>query len=130
MSDHYPVYEEMVEKAIRDKRKYAIQFSKDRRCENFELKRKYRNIATRKRRKAIKANWCNKSEELKSKPREFYKIFKPFISNKTKDSGLICLKTGGGKVEEEMWGDYFSTAASTQIQGNFVDGTLEHHLNY
>lgn len=35
--------------AIRNKRKYAIQFAKDRTPENFELKKKYRNIATRER---------------------------------------------------------------------------------
>ena len=55
--------------AIRDKRKFAVQFAKDRSLENFELKRKYRNIATRECRKAIKAYWYRKSEELKSKPR-------------------------------------------------------------
>ena len=59
-------------KAIRDKRKFAIQFAKDRSLENFELKRKYRNIATWERRKAIKAYWKRKSEELKSKPSEFF----------------------------------------------------------
>ena len=41
-------------KAIRNKRKYAKQFSKDRSLENYELKRKFRNIATKERRKAIK----------------------------------------------------------------------------
>ena len=43
------------EAAIRNKRKYAIQFVKDRTPENFELKKKYRNIATRERRKALTA---------------------------------------------------------------------------
>ena len=37
-------------KALREKRKYAIKFAKDRTAENFELKRKYRNIAIRERR--------------------------------------------------------------------------------
>ena len=58
--------------AIRDKRKFAVQSAKDRPLENFELKRKYRNIATRERRKTIKAYWHRKSEELKSKPSEFF----------------------------------------------------------
>ena len=73
-----------MERAIRDKRKYAIQFAKNRTPENFELKRKYRNIATRERRKAIKAYWYRKCEDLKSKPREFYNTFRPF--NKQQDS--------------------------------------------
>ena len=58
--------------AIRDKRKFAILFAKNRTPESFELKRKYRNIATRERRKAIKTYWHSKSEELKSKPGEFF----------------------------------------------------------
>ena len=43
--------------AIRKKRKYTIQFANDRTPENFELKKKYRNIATRERRKAVTAYW-------------------------------------------------------------------------
>lgn len=66
-------------KAIRNKRKYAILFAKNRTPENMELKRKYRNIATRELRKAIMEYWFAKSEELKSKPREFYNAFRPFI---------------------------------------------------
>jgi hypothetical protein len=31
-------------KAVWDKRKYAIQFAKDRSCQNFDLIRKYKNI--------------------------------------------------------------------------------------
>lgn len=47
--------------AIRDKRKFAVQFAKDRSLENFELKRKYRNIATRERRKASPASFLTHS---------------------------------------------------------------------
>ena len=50
-------------KAIRNKRKYAIQFAKNRTPENMELKRTYRNIATRERRKAIMEYWFTKSED-------------------------------------------------------------------
>ena len=53
--------------SIRNKRKYAIQFAKDRTPENFELKKKQRNIATRERRKALTAYWYKKSKEMKSK---------------------------------------------------------------
>ena len=50
-------------KTIRNKRKYAIQFAKNRTPENMELKRTYRNIATRERRKAIMEYWFTKSED-------------------------------------------------------------------
>ena len=51
--------------AIRNKRKYAIQFAKDRTLENFELKKKYRrNIATREQRKALTAYWYKKSNHM------------------------------------------------------------------
>ena len=54
--------------SIRDKRKFTILLSKKRTPENFELKCKYRNNATREHWKAIKAYWNRKSEELKSWP--------------------------------------------------------------
>ena len=77
--------------AIRNKRQYAIQFAKDRTPENFELKKKYRNIATRERRKALTAYWYKKSEEMKSKPHDFFDAFRPFLNNKTKDANPIFL---------------------------------------
>ncbi|PFX14361.1 hypothetical protein AWC38_SpisGene21486 [Stylophora pistillata] len=104
-------------KAIRNKRKHAILFAKNRTPENMELKRKYRNIATRERRKAIMEYWFAKSEELKSKPREFYNAFRPFINSKTKESTLISLKTEEGIIVKdqcevaEQLVNYFTTAA-------------------
>ena len=47
-------------KAIRKKRKYAREFSKNRNDENLALKRKWRNEATRQRRIAIKEYWYKK----------------------------------------------------------------------
>ena len=44
---------------VRNKRKYAIQFAKDRTPENFELKKKYRNIATTK--ESSYCIWCQKT---------------------------------------------------------------------
>ena len=58
--------------ALRKKRKCAIQFAKDRKPENLELKKRHRNIATRERRKALTAYWYKKSEEMKSKPHDFF----------------------------------------------------------
>ena len=75
--------------AIRNKRKYAVHFAKNWTVENLELKKKYRNIAMQERRKAIKAYWHNKSEELKSRPNEIFNAFRPFISTKTKDSNSV-----------------------------------------
>jgi hypothetical protein len=43
--------------AIRKKRKYGKKFSKDRKCETWELIKRWRNEATRLRRKAIKSYW-------------------------------------------------------------------------
>ena len=47
--------------AIRNKRRYEVQFAKNLTSENIELKRKYRDIWTRKRRRAIKTYWHKKS---------------------------------------------------------------------
>ena len=57
--------------AIRAKRKYARKFHKKPTQENRELKNKWRNESTRLRRKAIKPYWKEKSDHLKSKPRQF-----------------------------------------------------------
>ena len=79
--------------AIRNKRKYAIQFAKDRTPENFELRDKYRNIATRERRKALTAYRYKKSEEMKSKLHDFFDAFRPFLNNKTRNAKEYSLKT-------------------------------------
>lgn len=80
-----------MEKGERNKSKYAIQFARNGTPENMELKRKYRNIATHELRKAIMECWFAKSKELKSKPRKFYRAFKPFNKSKAKESILISL---------------------------------------
>ena len=122
--------------AIRDKRKFAVQFAKDRSLGNFELKRKYRNIATRERRKAIKAYWYRKSEELKSKPSEFFNTFRPFISTKTKDTNAICLKSEDGEVEKdqtvvaELLAGHFNTVGAN-IEGNRITSLTDNdHRNH
>ena len=125
-----------MEKAIRNKRKYAIQFAKNRTPENMELKRKYRNIATRERRKAIMQYWFAKSEELKSKPREFYNTFRPCINSKTKESTLISLQTEEGIVVQDQFEvaeqlvNYFTTAAASIAGDNVISITEENHDNH
>ena len=116
--------------------KFAVQFAKDRSLENFELKRKYRNIATRERRKAIKAYWHRKSEELKSKPSEFFfNTFSPSISAKVKDTNTICLKSEDGEVEKDqtvvadLLAGHFNMVAAN-IGGNHITSLTENdHRN-
>ncbi|CAB4025980.1 Hypothetical predicted protein, partial [Paramuricea clavata] len=122
-------------KAIRNKRKYAIKFAKDRTKENFELKKKYRNIANKGRRKAVSA-YCHKtSEDLRDKPSEFYKTFKPFLSDKVKDPAVICLRTNESTVKTneyevtELLADYFNTAACS-IGGDHVNNLTEKDHDY
>ena len=116
--------------AIRNKRKYAILFSNNRTPENFELKKKYRNIVTHERRKAIKAYWNRKSEELKTNSVDFFKIFKPFINKMMIDSKTIILRNEDGEIVRdqtvvaERLGTYFSTAA-VNIGGNHVTSLKE-----
>ena len=97
---------------------------------NLELKKKYKNIATQERRKAIKAYWHKKSEELKSTPNEFFNAFRPFISTKTKDSNSICLQSDGGILEKdqtvvaERLASYFTDTAA-RIGGEHVSRLTE-----
>eukprot|EP00794_Sanderia_malayensis_P018501 gene18501-20356_t len=103
-------------KAIRKKRKYAREFSKNRSDENLALKRKWRNEATRQRRKAIKEYWDKKALDLKSNPGAFFKVFKPFLSAKNVQGGsdVMSLETDG-KLEEnpqivaDTFVNYFNT---------------------
>ena len=68
--------------AIRAKRKAVKQFAKDRTPENWEIKRRTRNEATKERRRAIKSFWEKTTQEMNSKPSDFFKSFKPFLGTK------------------------------------------------
>lgn len=115
----YPLYMTRDwKKALRNKRKYARQFAKVRTVENLELKRKYRNIATRERRKPIRAYWYKKTEGLKSRPDKFYDTFKPFISNKSKETTAIYLKTEGNNVVRDQ------KEVAEKLAGYFTDAAL------
>ena len=50
--------------------------------ENWECRQKVRNEVTKQRRIAIKDYWRKKAEDLKTKPRDFFKTLKPFVSAK------------------------------------------------
>ena len=103
--------------AIRKKRKYAQIYARDRSLENWELKRKWRNIATSERRKSIKNYWSQKSDELRSRPGNFYKTFNLFFSSKGKDTTNIAIKVKE-RIEKdqhivaEVMGDFFTTMAN------------------
>ena len=122
--------------ANRNKRKYAIQFAKDRTPEIFELKKRCRNIVTRERRKALTAYWYKtESEEMKSKPHDFLDTFRPFLNNETIDANPIFLKNKheDGIIENqrqvaEILANYFSTIAS-DIGGNHVMSLTENEFN-
>ena len=114
-------------KALREKRKYAIKSAKDRTAENFELKRKYRNIATRERRKAIRAYWHTQSQELNARPDKFYSTFKPFISNNTKESTAVSLKSEVKQNCEKSNG----SSSSRRIPGHIREFRwLEPHFDH
>ena len=121
-------------KAIRNKRKYAVQFSKNRAQENFELKKKYRNIATRERRKAIKHYWRKMSEELNEKPSEFYKTFWPFLNNKSTNSSERSLRNENGNIitdqleVADLLANYFTYAAAN-VGGDHVRNITENECH-
>ena len=90
-------------KAIRQKRKFARKFAKEKSAENWELKERYRNEATKQRRNAIKDYWKQKAVELKDKPRKFFDAFNPFIANRNgKEEGdTINLKQGEKIIDDQ-----------------------------
>ena len=82
--------------AIRKKRKYAKKFSQSKTKENVELMKKWRNNATRLRRKAIKNYWNAICEDMNNNSKKFYNTFTPFLRTKPKkDKSLISLDIEG-----------------------------------
>ena len=88
------------------------------RQDNFELQRKWRNEATKERRKAIKQYWKKVSDNVMSDPRKFYRTFRPFtdFKNKQGNSGGICLKVkdvleGDQTKVANHFANFFSTMA-------------------
>ena len=77
--------------AIPMKRKYTKRFAKDPSRENLINKNKWRNTATKLRRRAIKGYWKTKTDSSGSNPRDFFKVFKPFLDSKARgnDNNVI-----------------------------------------
>eukprot|EP00794_Sanderia_malayensis_P001606 gene1606-1777_t len=102
-------------KSIRQKRKFAKIYARERTAENWKLKKKYRNEATRQRCNAIKDYWMQKTEELKDKPRNFSRAFNPFIGKKNEkgEDNLINLTkddriTDNQREVAEVLASYFT----------------------
>ena len=88
--------------AIRAKRKANDKYLKDKTPENWELRRKARNEATKQRRIAIKQYWYNKSNDLKINPKAFFKTFKPFLGSKScTERNDIHLKINGSMITDQ-----------------------------
>lgn len=47
------------------------------------IKRKWRNEATKFRQTAIRKYWQQRADHLKSKPTDFYRTFRQFLSDKS-----------------------------------------------
>ena len=78
--------------------------------------RKWRNIATRLRRNAIKQYWKNKSDDLKENPRSFFKTLTPFLNDKKGGETVISFKEGNVIEQDqhkitELFAKYFSSIA-------------------
>ena len=122
--------------AIRAKRKANDKYLKNKTPENWELRRKARNEATKQRRIAIKQYWYNKSNDLKNNPKAFFKTFKPFLGSKScTERNDIHLKINGSmitdqqQVAEELV-EHFATLADgiggTAIERKSIEDFRDH----
>lgn len=91
----------------------------NRTAENFELRKLWRNEATRQRRISMRNYWSKVLNNFHQNPRNFYKTFKPFLHKKDKGDGTrdICLNLDSNLVRDqegvtEHLVEYFSTKAS------------------
>ncbi|XP_068684301.1 uncharacterized protein [Montipora foliosa] len=115
------------------KRKFAKQYAQSRIEENWELKRIWRNKAISYRRKAIKEYWKQKADDLKAKPSEFYKTFRPCLSDKKQPGSEIHIKANG-RIEKDqekvanVLANYFSKMAD-DIGGAGVNSFTEDDLS-
>ena len=102
-------------KATKNKKKFAKVYARNKTDKNFELKNKYKNLATKKRRKAIKHYMENEIGKDEGKnPRDFFHNFQPFISNTTIENNPNSPNTDGNVMENDVFivfncfADYFA----------------------
>ena len=90
-------------KATRAKRRFSKRFSQNKTPENFELKRQWRNEATKQRRIAIRKYWTEVMDDLRQNPRTFYKTFRLFLDRNDKGDGArdIHLTIDGTLVKDQ-----------------------------
>ena len=62
-------------KATRAKRRFSKRFSQNKTPEDFELKRQWRNEATKQSRIAIRKYWTEVMDDLRQKPEEILQNF-------------------------------------------------------
>ena len=74
-------------KATRAKCRFSKRFRQITTPENFELKRQWRNEATKQRRITIRKYGSELADDLRQNPMKFYKTFKPFLDRKDKGDG-------------------------------------------
>ena len=103
--------------AIQAKQKAEAEYRQNKTAVNCEHKWICRNKATKQRRLAIKEYWRTKSEDLRRNPRNFFKTFKPFLSDKgIRSDPDIELNIEGDIVKDqikvtEILADHFATIA-------------------
>ena len=128
-------------KAIRKKRRYAKRYARNPTEENRELIKTWRNIATRLRRRAIKEYWNKKADDLKTNPKNFYNVFKPFLHSKSKkcENTLLTLDIDGVIEQDQCnsadhFAKYFSSVANdigdTRLLGMSEDQLYYHESVY
>ena len=124
-------------KVIRKKRWYAKRYARNPTEENRELMKTCRNSARSLRRRAIKEYWSKKADDLKTNPKNFYSVFKPFLHSKSKKCENVLFNLDiEGVIERdqrkitEHFAKYFSSVANvigdTRLLGLSED-QLHHH---
>ena len=101
------------------KRKYTKKFAKNPSQENLINKNNWRNTATKLRRRAIKEYWKTKTDSSGSNPRDFFKVFKPFLDSKARgtDDNVINLDFNDSIIQDQTkvancLVHYFTTVAN------------------
>ena len=111
---------EWKKKQLEKKRRYAKRYLRNPIEENGDLMKTCRkNTATRLRRRAIKEYWREKADDLKTNPKNFYSVFKPFLHSKSKKCEKTLLNLDiEGVIERdqrkiaEHFAKYFSSVAN------------------
>ncbi|PFX15853.1 hypothetical protein AWC38_SpisGene19906 [Stylophora pistillata] len=105
-------------KAIKMKKRYAKKYTACPTEDNLKQMKKWRYETTKLWRKAMKEYWKRKAEDFRTKPREFYKAFKPFLDTRARgiDSKFINLEVNRIFERDQAtvanpFANYFSSVA-------------------